>query len=221
MKQRIIELSYNNHQEAFTLPINPQEFEFTEAQNNQRITLLNIGEALLIGNRGPVSGTLSSFFPSPKSPFARLASMEPMEYIAMLKKWKDSGQPIRVIISDCDFNLAMGIDNLSTHHREGDEDVYFSLTLTEYRFLNIPVVQTTATAKLANGLKDRPNSSDMGGGSGTTNARTHLVKSGETLWGIAKKYYGNGAQYRKIFQANTDILKNPNLIYAGQKLVIP
>lgn len=221
MKQRIIELSYNNHQEAFTLPINPQEFEFTEAQNNQRITLLNIGEALLIGNRGLVSGTLSSFFPSPKSPFARLASMEPMEYIAMLKKWKDSGQPHPSDHSDCDFNLAMGIDNLSTHHREGDEDVYFSLTLTEYRFLNIPVVQTTATAKLANGLKDRPNSSDMGGGSGTTNARTHLVKSGETLWGIAKKYYGNGAQYRKIFQANTDILKNPNLIYAGQKLVIP
>lgn len=70
MKQRIIELSYNNHQEAFTLPINPQEFEFTEAQNNQRITLLNIGEALLIGNRGLVSGTLSSFSlrPSPLLP---------------------------------------------------------------------------------------------------------------------------------------------------------
>ena len=82
-------------------------------------------------------------------------------------------------------------------------------------------MHTTATAKLANGLKDRPNSSDMGGGSGTANARTHLVKSGETLWGLAKKYYGNGAQYQKIFQANTDILKDPNLIYVGQKLVIP
>lgn len=221
MKQRIIELSYNNHQEAFTLPINPLEFEFTESQNNQRITLLNIGEALLIGNRGLVSGTLSSFFPSPKSPFYRLASMEPVEYYAMLRKWKNSGQPIRVIISDCDFNLAMGIDSLTRRNREGDEDLYYSITLTEYRFLNIPVVQTTAIAKLSNGLKERPNSSNLGGGSGTTTARTHIVKGGETLWGLAKKYYGNGAQYQKIFQANTNIIKNPNLIYVGWKLVIP
>ena len=52
MKQRIIELSYNNHEEMFNLPINPSEFEFSEAQNNQKITLLNIGEANLIGHRG-------------------------------------------------------------------------------------------------------------------------------------------------------------------------
>ena len=47
MKQRIIELSYNNHEEMFNLPINPSEFEFSEAQNNQKITLLNIGEVNL------------------------------------------------------------------------------------------------------------------------------------------------------------------------------
>ena len=48
MKQRIIELSYNNHEEMFNLPINPSEFEFSETQNNQKITLLNIGEVNLI-----------------------------------------------------------------------------------------------------------------------------------------------------------------------------
>ena len=40
MKQRTIELSFNNHAEMFNLPINPAEFEFTEPHNNQRITLL-------------------------------------------------------------------------------------------------------------------------------------------------------------------------------------
>ena len=38
-KDRIIELSYNNHEEAFVLPLNPAEFEFTGGQNNQRINL--------------------------------------------------------------------------------------------------------------------------------------------------------------------------------------
>ena len=160
MKKRTIELSFNNHQEAFTLPINPSEFEFAETQNNQRITLLNIGEVNLIGHRGLVSGSLSSFFPSPQSPFARFATMEPMEYIATLRKWKDSTQPIRVIVSDCDFNLAMSIDCLKHRHREGDGDVYFELSLTEYRFLNVATIQTSITASLSNGLKERPNSSN-------------------------------------------------------------
>ena len=56
MKQRIIELSYNNHEEMFNLPINPSEFEFSETQNNQKITLLNIGE-------GPGNRLLVQFFP--------------------------------------------------------------------------------------------------------------------------------------------------------------
>ena len=83
MKQRIIELSYNNHEEMFNLPINPSEFEFSEAQNNQKITLLNIGEVNLIGHRGLVTGSLSSFFPALSSPLARYADREPMEYIRL------------------------------------------------------------------------------------------------------------------------------------------
>ena len=49
----------------------------------------------------------------------------------------------------------------------------------------------------------------------------HTVKSGETLGKIAKHYYGNPMKYKQIFQANSDILKNPDLIYPNQKLVIP
>ena len=49
----------------------------------------------------------------------------------------------------------------------------------------------------------------------------HVVKGGDTLWAIAKKYYGNGSQYTNIANANKDKIKNPNLIYPGQKLVIP
>lgn len=50
---------------------------------------------------------------------------------------------------------------------------------------------------------------------------TYTVKSGDTLWGIAKKYYGNGAQYTRIYEANKDKIKNPNLIYVGQVFTIP
>lgn len=49
----------------------------------------------------------------------------------------------------------------------------------------------------------------------------HTVKSGETLGKIAKQYYDNASKYNAIFQANTNILKNPDLIHPGQELVIP
>lgn len=49
----------------------------------------------------------------------------------------------------------------------------------------------------------------------------HEVKSGESLSRIAKKYYGDPMKYKAIFEANTDQLKNPDLIHPGQVLTIP
>ena len=49
----------------------------------------------------------------------------------------------------------------------------------------------------------------------------HVVQSGETLGKIAKQYYKDPGKYMEIFNANKDILKNPDLIYPDQELVIP
>ncbi|MAU26677.1 MAG: LysM peptidoglycan-binding domain-containing protein [Muricauda sp.] len=49
----------------------------------------------------------------------------------------------------------------------------------------------------------------------------HTVQSGESLSKIAKHYYGDAMKYNKIFEANRNILKNPDLIHPGQELVIP
>jgi nucleoid-associated protein YgaU len=49
----------------------------------------------------------------------------------------------------------------------------------------------------------------------------HVVVSGDTLGALAKKYYGKASLYTKIFEANKDILKNPDVIKIGQKLRIP
>jgi len=51
--------------------------------------------------------------------------------------------------------------------------------------------------------------------------RFHEVQSGDTLGAISQKYYGKASQYMKIFEANRDILDNPDLIKPGQKLRIP
>jgi len=51
--------------------------------------------------------------------------------------------------------------------------------------------------------------------------RTYTVASGDTLWKIAERMYGDGSRYTKIFEANTDVLEHPDRVFPGQKLVIP
>ena len=52
-------------------------------------------------------------------------------------------------------------------------------------------------------------------------AEIYEIVSGDTLGAIAKRYYGNASKYMKIFEANKDIISDPNKIYPGQKIRIP
>ena len=49
----------------------------------------------------------------------------------------------------------------------------------------------------------------------------HVVAKGESLSAISKLYYGDPMKYNLIFQANKNILKNPDIIHPDQELVIP
>ncbi len=47
------------------------------------------------------------------------------------------------------------------------------------------------------------------------------IVSGDTLSAIAKKFYGKSSEYPRIFEANREVIKDPNKIYVGQKIRIP
>ena len=55
----------------------------------------------------------------------------------------------------------------------------------------------------------------------TEKVECYVIKSGDTLSGIAAKYYGKGSLHPRIFEANREVIKNPNQIYPGQKIRIP
>lgn len=68
---------------------------------------------------------------------------------------------------------------------------------------------------------DTPDFSNVQSGSSSTATKIYEVKSGDSLSKIAKREYGDANAWKQIFEANTDILKDPNKIYPGQKLKIP
>ena len=49
----------------------------------------------------------------------------------------------------------------------------------------------------------------------------YTIVSGDSLSKIAKQYYGNAMDYPKLFEANREVIKDPDLIYPGQKIRIP
>jgi ABC-type nitrate/sulfonate/bicarbonate transport system substrate-binding protein/LysM repeat protein len=52
-------------------------------------------------------------------------------------------------------------------------------------------------------------------------AQQYTVKAGDTLSRLAEQFYNSSKKWERIFEANKDVLKNPNYIYVGMKLLIP
>ena len=70
---------------------------------------------------------------------------------------------------------------------------------------DVPIVSSSSTAA--------PNVTDR--------ERTYTVVAGDTLSKIAKHEYGDASKWHRIYEANKDTIKNPDLIYPGQTFKIP
>lgn len=68
---------------------------------------------------------------------------------------------------------------------------------------------------------DMPDFSNVESGSSSTATKIYEVVSGDSLSKIAKREYGNANEWKRIFEANQDILNDPDKIQPGQKLKIP
>jgi nucleoid-associated protein YgaU len=78
--------------------------------------------------------------------------------------------------------------------------------------------------------KTRPDFSNVESGSSSTapppaaatpSFKTYVVVKGDSLSKIAQREYGKAGDWRRIYEANQDIIKNPDLIHPGQTLKIP
>lgn len=70
-------------------------------------------------------------------------------------------------------------------------------------------------------MSDPPDFSNVQSGGSSTATKIYVVKSGDSLSKIAKQEYGDAMAWKTIFEANKDVLKDPDKIFPGQKLKIP
>lgn len=196
----------------FQLPVKPSEYNVTVSHKNTVVNVLQLGDINLMGKTGLREISLSSFFPAKDYNFSNNSGRKtPLAYVEKIEAWRNSGEPIRVIITGI-LNMECTIESFSYGEQDATGDIYYTASLKEYKKIKTKTV--TSSSSTAKASSKRSAKTSISGG-------TYTVKKGDSLWKIAKQFYGNGALYMKIYEANKNIISDPNKIYVGQVLTIP
>lgn len=206
-------LKKHNSTEELRLPVPPKEFTMKQGNNNQVVSVENAGELNIMGRARLADVSISSFFPNQPYSFCRYSDLpEPYEFVEVIEKWRKENTPLRLIITGTGIDLYCLIEGFSYGEKDGSKDVYYSLDLKEYRFIEVaswtelPSSQpspTTGPSKRKE-IRKPPN--------------VYIVKKGDTLWAISKKYYGTGSKWKIIADRNG--VKDPKKLPIGKRLVL-
>lgn len=220
---------YYFYLDKLLLPIAPEKLQLKIGNNNKTLTLINEGEINILKKAKLTDIEFDVLLPNVKYPFATYSGnfQNASYFLENIEKLKTSEKPFQFIVSRkmpsgkilFDTNIKVSLEDytISEDVEEGF-DVKVSIKLKQYKDYSTKTVQITIKQE-----RPRPVVVQTPSRPATTapTTRTYTVVRGDCLWNIAKKYYGNGSQYTRIYNANRDKIKNPSLIYPGQVFVIP
>ena len=135
-------LNFNNNQYMIRLPVGVESFELSQSMNNEELNISEIGDINKIGNRKLKTINISSFIPSePQSYCQYTLYPRPKKFIELIEMYQLSRRPCRLIIKnkDIDINMPVTIDDFKRSQQKGVTDLYFTLDLKEYRFIEAKV----------------------------------------------------------------------------------
>lgn len=205
----------------YKLPVNPEEIKKTQKLSIEKYQVLKSGQVSV-----PKFPELWTYEFSCELPHQEVHYMEsgsradPDRYIRAITKSQKKKKPVQLIYSNGetdDESVKVLIETCTITEKAGEEgDKYLSLSFVQYKTPSKKYVAVvTPAATVAQPQTPQPANPAVEQG------KTYTVQKGDTLWKIAKQFYGNGSRYPKIVSANSDKIKNPNLIYPGQTFSIP
>ena len=212
------------------LPIPPSKLELKISNNNKTYNLINYSQINVLKNPGLSSLEFEVVLPNTKYPFAMYKNnfQNAKYYLGVLENLKVNRSAFQFIVvrkfpngkDIFNTNIKVALEEYTiTDTTEEGFDTKVKIKLKQYKEYSTKKVQVTIkqyrppavirTVTTNNTAVAKPS------------GQNYTVKRGDCLWNIAKRFYGNGAKYTTIYNANRSKIRNPNLIYPGQVLWIP
>ena len=207
-------MSYTCYLGGVEMPI-PSKLTVKIKNKNKTQILLNEGEINFLRAAGLTEITVPFVFPM------LTGGRSPSYYLGLLEELKTSKKPTQFILVRCspdgkslfDTSIKVSIEDYSiTEDAKSGLDVSVDVTLKQWRDYGTKVAVIEKSSVSVETERDA---------STAPSAKTYTVVKGDCLWTIARRFYGRGSDWSKIYNANKDKISNPNLIYPGQVFTIP
>ena len=222
-----MEMYLKNDKHIFRFPILPSTINVQDYAIINDSNITGLGDVAIFGGKGLRTIEISSFFPNPKRKYKFVNySNYPKQWdcVSKIRGYMNNGEVMRFKVTGTEINFQVRITDFTFSQQDGTGDVYYTINLKEYREIKI---SSTTPVKRKTDNKNRTSSKDKNNNKNKTSTKSkqtiHIVKKGDTLYDIAKKYYGKGSSYKKIIEKNKSkypsLAKN-TIIKAGWKLVI-
>lgn len=212
---------------SLRLPVLPEKLVVKAAGQNSTANVLGLGEINQIKPAGLREISWEGLFPANAAPYltGRGAS-SPVNCVRALEAMQKSGKPLRLTVAGGPLagSFQTAIESFAYEERGGETgDIYYSISLKEWR-------DYTAKAAVLQGSGGSASSGGetRAGEPEEAAAKTHTVVKGDSLWAIAKRYYGDGSQYPALYEKNKGTIDarnkgtgNPKYtIYPGEVLLL-
>lgn len=230
---------FQDGSDVLTFPITPSKLSIKVGSKNKVVNLIDEGDVNILKSPSLIEVEFEARFPMRKYPYSREVDSF-QSYYDFFKSLKEDKKSFRFIVARTtpngnrtwDTNLLMALEDFEFNEDadEGD-DVLVSFQLKQFKPYGITTIQVkqadTAPTTTSSSKKARDT------GNKSSKSSTYTVKSGDSLWLIAKNKYGDGSKWKKIYDANKSIIEstakkrgyksssNGHWIFPNTKLTIP
>ena len=212
------------------LPIPPSKLELKISNNNKTYDLINYSQINVLKNPGLSSLEFEVVLPNTKYPFAMYKNnfQNAKYYLGVLENLKVNRSAFQFIVvrkfpngkDIFNTNIKVALEEYTiTDTTEEGFDTKVKIKLKQYKEYSTKKVQVTIKQYRPPAVTRTVTTNNTA--VAKPSGQNYTVKRGDCLWKIAKRFYGNGAKYTTIYNANRSKIRNPNLIYPGQVLWIP
>lgn len=207
----------------FQFPSLPQEVKINKSTSYASYQILDLGEVQFPNGNAPDEVSWDGVFygPARKDDSFLIRKWEtPSTAHSILTQWKEKGTPLKLVIAGTPINLDVTISSYQGTFSGGFGDMAYSISFVQDRNISIKAMVGIAPGTAVRGVP-------------TTGKTTHTVKTGDTLWALAQKFYKAGSKYTIIYNANKSVIEsaakqrgyrssqNGHWIFAGTVLTIP